>query len=999
MTISFHKMPVTLDALLSVLNVAGGSERGDIQRQAEEQLAAWETEPGFHLLLQDVYLDMSLPLQERWLAIICFKNGVEKYWRSSRTNAIGKEEKHRIRMRLFLMLDDKNNQLTIQNAHAIARVVRFDFPAEWPSLFDDISRILESCIFVKTDLVAANNVLVILNQVIKTISMVRVGRARHAFQSKAGLILPVLIKLYSKFFLMWTASADLTIMEICYTCLKNLRRIIPEGFEQPHKNTDITEFFKMSIGHLQTLVMEHERYSSDLLEKYVKSYSKLYVNLINSNPTSFVLLPCSQEIISTYMSLLESKAEEIYNSSNDNDFWEVLALKGLLILKKMVTYIYKQGAVTLKQRNDKAEVTQAISLLKSQLFTPEVIFRLCDLLIDWYLRLKPADLESWLLEPEEWTNEELSSSWEYQVRPCAENFYEDLIKYFKDDLSDFIMNKISTGLSDDASVDNILQKDSTLCTFQLSGDLISDRVNFNQLLTQVFIPEGLRNDVIEQKIIKRRICLIISTWVGINCSRESRVEIYKLLLNFLQPDNNINDKVVKLITIQTLRSVINDWDFNKHDFQPFLKDYVSLLILSMADFSLTESKLYVLDTLGTLVDRCNPLIDSASLENVLRTLPQYWEQASKGESDESILKTSLLRVLKNLIVALNDRSTETQFITLPLIRSCCSHTSGSDYLLSEDGFELWLAVLQYYPANTGVNSELVEFFDFLPVALELSTEILVQVLSIVRSYSLLCPELFETASAVKVFRLLSTYIASMRDDAFEVAVSLLEIVMLEKASEKRFLSGFLESGLMTSILGYILDENHSIVLANKLLGVLSRLATSLPEVFFSILDHLGVDSQRLVDVWISYYKNIGSPRHKKISLLALLSIGFFGTEKGLLDLSSKLGELLRKGFLFLEEVQETSLGSCQAYEGDYAYNDIDDYAYLDPDIAPHGEKIRYLRLLESKDPVSSVNLKQFLFENLSNLRRFIGEEAFLQVMALCDQYTREKVQEVLSTFT
>lgn len=987
-------MAVSTEELLKVLTIVDGSQRSLLQHEAEAQLKKWESEPGYHYALQDVYLNIELPMHVRWLAIICFKNGVEKYWRPSRQNAISKEEKAEIKKRVFELIGENNSQLMIQNAHSIARIVRFDFPSEWPTLFDDLAKTLEDYVFVKGNLIATNNLLIILNQIIKTVSMVRIGRSRHAMQSKAPIIVPILVKLYSKFFLMWTSSLDLTTMEVCYLCLKNLRRIIPEGFEQPHLNQDITDFLKVSVTHLQALVSEHEKYSSDLLERYVKSYSKLYVSLINLNPTSFVLVPCSHEIITTFLSLLETRAEDVYKSSEDNDFWETLALKGFLILKKLVAYVFKQGAVTLKQRNDKEDVGNAINKLKTNLFTPNVIFNLCDLIISWYLRLKPSDLESWLLEPEEWVNEEFSSSWEYQVRPCAENFYQDLIKYFKNELCEFILNKISNGLNSNDSVSDILTKDATLCTFQLSADSIANSVDFDQLLNQVFIPEGLKNDLVENKIIKRRICLIIATWVPVNCSRESRVNIYKLLLTFLQSDNKINDKVVKLTSIQTLRTIINDWDFNKQDFQPFLKEFVSLSIKMLDDMSFTESKLYVLDTLSALIERCNPLIDDATLMTILEIVPSYWESSKKN--DEVILQSSLLRVLKHLVIALNQNSSRTHFITIPLIKACCSQSSEHYSLLSEDGFDLWLAVVQYFPSNLEPPDTLVDLFTLLQPALMDATEILPTIISIARSYSLLTPKLFETEAGLELFRVLSGYLSKMRDDAFDVFITLADILFLQESHEDQLINNLINSGLLNAMTSYVLDENHSIVLANRILLVLSRLATSSAEVFLRVMDHLQVNAAQFIDVWMRYYKNNGNPRNKKVNLLALLSLAAYGVGKNLHGIPEKFGELERNCFLFLEEVNENTAGNCQAYEGDYIYSDVDNYAYLDPDIAPHGEKVRYQRLLETSDPVIKIKMQQYLKDALLKIRSELNDSDFITLMSLNDQYTSEKVQQLLA---
>lgn len=986
-------MDLNYDNLLKVLTLANESERNSYQQDAESQLKSWECSPGYHFLLQDIYLKTELPLQVRWLAIICFKNGVEKYWRSSRSNAIGKEEKARIKARLFYVLHEKNNQLTIQNAHSTARIVRFDFPGEWPSLFDDITKNLEDFCFQKNDLISTNNLLIILNQIIKTVSMVRIGRARHAMQSKAPIIVPMLIKLYLKFFQEFTSTLNLGLMEICYLCLKNLRRLIPEGFEQPHKNQDIVEFLKISVDHLQALIMEHEKYSSDLLERYGKCYSKLYVNLINNNPTSFILLPCSQNIMSTFLSLLELKAQDIYNSNEENDFWETLALKGFTILKKMITYIYKKGAITLKQRNDKEEVNNAINKLSREFFTPNVVQHLCDLIINWYLRLKPSDLESWLLEPEEWCNEELSSSWEYQIRPCAENFYQDLIKYFKDDLSEFILNKLSNGLMSNNSISDVLIKDSILCTFQLSATSIADNVDFDKLLQDVLIPEGLRNDLTDCKILKRRICLVISEWSLIKCSAESRVSIYKLLTTFLQPDNKINDKVVKLTAIQTLRIVIDDWNFNKLDFQPFLQEFVGLSINILTEMRFTESKLYISNTLAILIARFNPLVGHDTLMRILSIIPEYWD--STESENESILKNSLLRILKNLVVALNESSYETYSIAIPLIRNCCSENSDLYSLLSEDGYDLWLALLQFYPNGYPNNNEILKLSELIQHGMVNSTEVLPVILSITRSYALISPTLFKGELGLNLFRILSGYISNMRDDSFSIFVSIMDILFLQEIQDEAFMNILISSGLFNAMINYTLDPNQSIVSANKIFLVFSRLAYRSGEAFLQILNHLSIDSSRLLDIWLEYYNRNGNPRNKKINLLALLSLTSDAIPKKNELVTLKFSEITKRVLLFLEEINETLDGNCVVYNQDFVYEDIDDYSYLDPNIKPHGEKLRYQELLSRNDPVYTVNVKNYLVEVISRLRGSLQTSEFNQLMTMNDQYSLERLQSLV----
>ncbi|KAG7697205.1 hypothetical protein KL951_002567 [Ogataea haglerorum] len=146
-------------------------------------------------------------------------------------------------------------------------------------------------------------------------------------------------------------------------------------------------------------------------------------------------MPNAYEIFMAMLSLLESKASDIYNSE-ENEFWEQLAIKMILVLKRLTAFGFKKGAVMLKQRNDQQEVAAAAKAVTERFFPPQLVQSLVDLLITWYLKLRPADVASWTLEPEEWVNEELQLSWEYQIRPCAENYFQDLAVCFRPQLGE-----------------------------------------------------------------------------------------------------------------------------------------------------------------------------------------------------------------------------------------------------------------------------------------------------------------------------------------------------------------------------------------------------------------------------------------------------------------------------------------------------------------------------------------------------------------------------------
>lgn len=976
-------MSVSFDALVAVLGAANGTDRQSSQ-QAEAQLLAWDTERGFYYLLQLVYLATSLPVRLRWLAVICFKNGVERHWRSGRPSLIDKEEKRSIRARAFSSAAEKNNQLAIQNAHAVARMVRFDFPSEWPLLFDDVARQLEVFVFDQNDPVSTYNLLVTLNQVVKTVAMVRIGRARHAMQSKMPMVTPVLVRLYVKFFQEWTRTgdSDLSVLQLCYMCLKNLRRIIPEGYDRPHDHSDVVDFIKITIDHLQVLVVRHESLPSDLLERFVKCYCKVYLGLINTNPTSFILLPCAPEILQSFLALLQQKAEAVYNSSEDDDFWELLAVKGLLILKKMTGYLYKRGAVTLRHKNDREEVSAAISRMSQLVLTPPVVRLLCDLIIDWYLRIKPSDLDSWLVEPEEWCNEELLALYEFQARPCAENLFQDLIKYFREDVGDFVLAKISSDLANH----DVLVKDAILCTFQLSAVSIADAVDFDRLLVDVFVPLA-RDNHPEAKILRRRVSLICREWVPVKCSPQGRVAVYELLRELLQ-DSPANDKVVRLTAVHTLKVVVEDWDFVKTDFAPFLNELVTSCLALLRQLLLPESKLFVLTTLSVLIERCNPHIDPNTLTTLTEVVPAYWNETSSD--NELILKNALLRLLRSLTIALNDSSASTHSLSLPLVRACCSSSSELYTLLSEDGYELWLVLVQFSPANSQHIEDILQLFPLLEYGLANATEIMPVIVSIMRSYALLAPHVYCSDVGAALLRILAGYLPSLRDDSFVIFVSLMDILAMAMPADDGFLDVLVTSGLLRSMVAFVLDEKQSIQSINKVVLPIARIAVASAPVFFRLMEAINADLNRVVETWLGYFNNNGNPRNKKLSLLALLSIFATGILRRNVFFVEHFATVTKMALYFTEEVNETDTGNCDAYN-EHTYEDLDHYTYLDADIRPHGEAVRFMDL-ERSDPARTQQLKLCLASVFSNIRSSLSEPEFQQLVSLGDEYSTERLQ-------
>lgn len=79
--------PLSEGMLLHVLKAASSADPHQIQT-GTKQLQEWEKSPSYYKHLQSIFIDRSLPIEVRYLAIIQLKNGIDKYWRKTATKFV-----------------------------------------------------------------------------------------------------------------------------------------------------------------------------------------------------------------------------------------------------------------------------------------------------------------------------------------------------------------------------------------------------------------------------------------------------------------------------------------------------------------------------------------------------------------------------------------------------------------------------------------------------------------------------------------------------------------------------------------------------------------------------------------------------------------------------------------------------------------------------------------------------------------------------------------------
>ncbi|KAF5109759.1 hypothetical protein DV453_001365 [Geotrichum candidum] len=988
---------ITLDTVYQALEAASSQNDADQRKVGEEQLKAWEIIPGFHSFLQNVYLNTSFPLPVRWIAAIYLKNGLMRYWRKTASNGINDDEKAQIRLHLFELAKEPNKSLNTQNALIVAKIAKFDFPREWPSLFADVCNLVASA-QATGNIIELNNLLSTLNQIVKTLSVSRFGTGRTGFQAAASDLVKVTGQIYLQSTQQWMQSIDLASMEVGYMALKVTGKVLAEGYANCSRSEEARVFFKHSVEHFQGFVRIYDKQPIELIAKHIRTLGKIYTHIFERQPVSFLMMPDALQLIQSYLSIVQSKAgilQQVGSADEDEDiveFWEKIVVQGLTLLRKVITLFHKNGVSTIRYRtqDDKEEAKQAFEFLEKSLFTPEIINSIVDLLLTSYFKLTPRDLENWRSEPEEWIIEQMNDSWEYQARPCAEQVFTDLLANFKD----IVGPSLLTFMEKAGQSDDLLVRDVAYNAFAIASASPFENINFDEMLVHGFVPQGFQTGSNVHSVIRRRIAIIISEWVSVQCSDESRIEIYKLLDHFLDPTDPLNDKVVRLYACQALRYTIDEWNTKIPDFLPYLPRILERMFELLAkDLTLIESKKFVLQVLSVIVDRVERSI-APYTDLIMQVLPPLWDESE----DNYQMKCIILQTLANLIQSTGENSLKCYSLAIPMLKVSVDPGSELFSYLLEDALPLWVVLAENAPA---INEHLLQLLPALIALIKNNTESLTDELKILESYVLLDSEYVLQHYGQAMFELFAQYLPNMSTESASLLNATLDLVFQKNGTEimgygERLLVG---SGLFATLLAVLLDENStSPITCVEILGSFSRLAHANPSAFVQCVATAGIPTAYkeqhpdlpavaendavgvVLDFWLGKFDNMGHPRQRKLNALGLTSL----VRTGHASVMRRLQDIMVIWSQVLDEVHESGEGDAEVYytndetsylrsvRGARTEDEAATIAAEQELVSP--ETARKSALFQT-DPVHTVRLKEYINAALSEVGALSADHA------------------------
>jgi hypothetical protein len=946
--------------------------------------------------------------------VIQLKNGIDKYWRlyAQTKNGIKAEEKALIRSRLFQgTIDEEERNLAMHNALVVAKVVRIDYPTDWPEALPDLIAHLRSA--REGNQGRLHGSLQILLRVVKELATARLRKSQTTLQSVTPEIVYVLAEIYADKSTTWInyltngqgneQEANMAMLS-SLLALKVLRRLVATGYERPHGDKTVEQFWTLSqnqFGQLLGFVSHDSAVSppyQDVVGKHLLQFTKLHIDVAEEHAASFAFLPNSLSLVHAYWDLVARFAEVFDRSGGirqgngapgtakskvEGPLLERLALKGLILLRACIKIGF-HTVQTFKYRSPetKAEQEQAKNIIKTELLKEDFVVQIVNSIITHLFVFRKADLEAWEEDPEEWEQQEQSegNAYEWEVRPCAERLFLDLLTHFKPLLVPPLLQYFQT--AQDPQTD-IASKEAVYTAMGLAAAHVFDTFDFDAVLTSSIIADAQQKGGLH-KVLRRRIAILISQWAPVKLADSSRPVVYEIFRHFLNPADETNDVVVRITAARQLRWIADELDFNVEAFLPHTSDVLTQLIDLIQNVDVDETKLAILESIRIIVTRMEEQVSHFG-DLLMSTLPRVWENSG---TEEYMIKQAVIAIFAALVMSMGSNSQRYQHFMVPLLSEAARPGSDLHVHLIDESLELWNAILMQ--STPPLTPEMVSLAELALPLLEYQSETISQALSAIESYVLLAPAaMLEDRLRRSMLGALSMTLESRSREHVRVATVCIEY-LIRAAVELGGPSGvsvIIEDMMQTGFMNTLMKNLHDAWEANQTTGpnrkisklntvtegdyfaILARLALAEPTAFAQMLSTFGDVNQVwgwLSSEWFSHLSSMDHPERQKLYLLGLTR---------LLELPSPMQELvlgkLQDYFtMWTNVIAELQDGIANGTDS-LIWGELEPTEYDTP-------KTIAERAMTSKDPVHSVHAFAFVQARLQDIVGRVGGEAAFQ---------------------
>uniref|UniRef100_A0A2K5DH15 Importin-11 n=1 Tax=Aotus nancymaae TaxID=37293 RepID=A0A2K5DH15_AOTNA len=957
--------------VLQVLTQATSQDTA-VLKPAEEQLKQWETQPGFYSVLLNIFTNHTLDINVRWLAVLYFKHGIDRYWRRVAPHALSEEEKTTLRAGLITNFNEPINQIATQIAVLIAKVARLDCPRQWPEL---IPTLIES-VKVQDDL-RQHRALLTFYHVTKTLASKRLAADRKLFYDLASGIYNFACSLWNHHtdtFLQQVSSGNeaaiLSSLERTLLSLKVLRKLTVNGFVEPHKNMEVMGFLHGIFVRLKQFLecsrnIGTDNVCRDRLEKTIILFTKVLLDFLDQHPFSFT--PLIQRS-------LEFSVSYVFTEVGEGVTFERFIVQCMNLIKMIVkNYAYKPS----KNFEDSSPETLEAHKIKMAFFTYPTLTEICRRLVSHYFLLTEEELTMWEEDPEGFTVEETGGdSWKYSLRPCTEVLFIDIFHEYNQTLTPVLLEMMQTlqGPTNVEDMNALLIKDAVYNAVGLAAYELFDSVDFDQWFKNQLLPE-LQVIHNRYKPLRRRVIWLIGQWISVKFKSDLRPMLYEAICNLLQ------DQDLVVCFLNALKELV-------FKVSPYLETMFTLLFQLLQQVTECDTKMHVLHVLSCVIERVNIQI-RPYVGCLVQYLPLLWKQSE----EHNMLRCAILTTLIHLVQGLGADSKNLYPFLLPVIQLSTDVSQPPHVYLLEDGLELWLVTLENSPC---VTSELLRIFQNMSPLLELSSENLRTCFKIINGYIFLSSTEFLQTYAVG---LCQSFCELLKEITTEGQVQVLKVV--ENALKVNPILGpqMFQPILPYVFKGIIEGERYPVVMSTYL-GVMGRVLLQNTGFFSSLLNEMAHKFNQemdqllgnMIEMWVDRMDNITQPERRKLSALALLSL--LPSDNSVIQ--DKFCGIINISVEGLHDVM-TEDPETGTYKDCMLMSHLEEPKVTE-DEEPPTEQDKRKKMLALKDPVHTVSLQQFIYEKLKAQQEILGEQGFQSLMETVDTEIVTQLQEFLQGF-
>ncbi|EIN10324.1 ARM repeat-containing protein [Punctularia strigosozonata HHB-11173 SS5] len=1013
----------------TVMCAAASQDPIEMQRASTSLILLLE-KFGTYDALQEIAATKSVPLPVRQQSMIQFKNAVNNHWRSRKYLS----DEHRVRIRqrcLTAFLTEEDDMIADTNEVVVQKIARADFPRNWPNLITDLANVVAQNMHVRYSSSASDPVvylalrrsLSMVNKVLKEIASGKLPQHHRAMTQIVTEVHQPFLAHYSAasahFGSALTATGiglprtlqDLTLAHLIFKCLVKMTAWV---WNRPGSPSDElarlhASFFSSAARRLQELSETRialvgalapapnanaARAAVDRLTRHVRLFGKCFRRFQQLGAQRFIGLPYCNDLVLYYWSKVVQAANgppELIADSNEAVF------PVRFLVQAMVLFKGNLSEWTPVKRNGTPN-----EHVLSQQFVEDAV----RLLVTQYIPLKPADLEGWLADPEQWVNDEDKETdyWEYELRPCAERVLLTLANQYKQYVVPMLQTTFNQVIATPTpDLPSIIQKEAVYCAIGRCAHRLRDVIPFGQWLEQSLLPDS-RDTNPNYPIIKRRIAWVIGKFVADQCVPAKDPKIWDVLVHLLEDRQAGTDSVVRLTAAIAIQEAVDSIDFDPNVFEPYLQTAVTELLRLTSEVDSLESKRRVAQSLNVVIERVEERIVPL-ISMITAPLPALWNESAS----DWLFKTSLLLTVTKLIESAKAQSTPLAPLVVPLIQECFS-VPETRLHLEEDALVLMQAALSNTLTIQSMNGApaLIDLFPILIPYIAGDIHILGRVTNLIESYFVADAPAILQGYGTELFQAfregLAGHATTLNKRDMVAALALLT----QFSQSAQWGPPMHASGLFAYILEQLVDEEANTTLAVEYVYLVARMVLSDVRMFEQLMSATAASLNApnrteshlydaLVGQWWNKFDNISEPRYRKLSAMGIAVLVATGRPEVLDHLAFEIFNLWLDVFGEIKEGQQVaSLDSESSHPVLYWDQDAMPFSYVGaaPEGSPEYER---RKAVYDSDVVRTTQLTPFVAERLREAEAACGGTQIMQTRYLvkADPTVLKQIQDEL----